>query len=48
MPFLAKSLMPWIIASQTIPILAIGTYPNPLLRRVEPAVLEILHQMGRG
>ena len=30
-----------------IPILAIGVYPNPLLRRVEPAVLEILHQMGR-
>jgi NADH:ubiquinone oxidoreductase subunit 4 (subunit M) len=31
-----------------IPILAIGVYPNPLLRRVEPAVLEILHQMGRA
>lgn len=30
-----------------IPILAIGVYPNPLLRRIEPAVLEILHQMGR-
>ena len=31
-----------------IPILAIGVYPNPLLRRIEPAVLEILHQMGRN
>jgi NADH:ubiquinone oxidoreductase subunit 4 (subunit M) len=31
-----------------IPILAIGVYPNPLLRRIEPAVLEILHQMGRA
>ena len=30
-----------------IPIVAIGVYPNPLLRRVEPAVLEILHQVGR-
>jgi NADH-quinone oxidoreductase subunit M len=30
-----------------VPILLIGVYPNPLLRRVEPAVLEILHQMGR-
>ncbi len=30
-----------------IPILAIGVYPNPLLRRIEPAVLEILHQMAR-
>lgn len=31
-----------------IPIVLIGIYPNPLLRRIEPAVLEILHQMGRA
>jgi len=31
----------------TIPIIAIGVYPNPVLRRVEPAVLEILDQMAR-
>lgn len=37
-----------VLVAIAIPILAIGTYPNPLLRRVEPAVLEILHQMGRG
>lgn len=36
-----------VLLAIAIPILAIGTYPNPLLRRVEPAVLEILHQMGR-
>jgi NADH-quinone oxidoreductase subunit M len=29
----------------TIPIILIGVYPNPILRRVEPAVLEILNQM---
>jgi NADH-quinone oxidoreductase subunit M len=36
-----------ILLAIAIPILAIGVYPNPLLRRIEPAVLEILHQMGR-
>jgi NADH-quinone oxidoreductase subunit M len=36
-----------ILLAIAVPILAIGAYPNPLLRRVEPAVLEILHQMGR-
>ncbi|MBK7952101.1 MAG: hypothetical protein IPK00_25955 [Deltaproteobacteria bacterium] len=36
-----------MLVAIAIPILAIGAYPNPLLRRVEPAVLEILHQMGR-
>jgi len=36
-----------MLLAVAIPILAIGVYPNPLLRRVEPAVLEILHQMGR-
>jgi hypothetical protein len=25
----------------------VGVYPNPVLRRVEPAVLEILSQMDR-
>lgn len=29
----------------TIPLILIGVYPNPILRRVEPAVLEILNQM---
>ncbi len=37
-----------VLLAIAIPILAIGVYPNPLLRRVEPAVLEILHQMGRA
>ena len=36
-----------MLLAVAIPILAIGVYPNPLLRRIEPAVLEILHQMGR-
>ena len=31
----------------TIPIIWIGVYPNPVLRRVEPAVLELLYQMER-
>jgi NADH-quinone oxidoreductase subunit M len=30
-----------------IPLLWIGIYPNPVLRRVEPAVLEVLHHMDR-
>jgi NADH-quinone oxidoreductase subunit M len=34
-----------VLLAMTIPIVAIGVYPNPVLRRVEPAVLEILHQM---
>lgn len=37
-----------VLLAIAIPILVIGTWPNPLLRRIEPAVLEILHQMGRG
>jgi len=36
-----------ILLAMTIPIVAIGVYPNPLLRRIEPAVLEILYQMER-
>ena len=36
-----------VLVAITLPILAIGVYPNPLLRRVEPAVLELLHQMER-
>ena len=36
-----------MLLALTIPIVAIGIYPNPLLRRVEPAVLEILYQMER-
>jgi NADH-quinone oxidoreductase subunit M len=36
-----------ILLAMTIPIIAIGVYPNPLLRRIEPAVLEILYQMDR-
>lgn len=35
----------FVLLVVTIPIVAIGVYPNPLLRRVEPAVLEILYQM---
>ncbi len=30
-----------------LPIVAIGVYPDPLLRRVEPAVLELLYHMER-
>jgi len=37
-----------VLLALTLPILWIGLYPNPLLRRVEPAVLEILFQMDRG
>ena len=36
-----------ILLVLTIPIVAIGVYPNPVLRRVEPSVLEILYQMER-
>lgn len=36
-----------VLLAMTIPIIAIGVYPNPLLRRIEPTVLEILYQMER-
>lgn len=36
-----------IMLAITIPIVFIGVYPNPVLRRIEPAVLEILSQMDR-
>lgn len=36
-----------ILLAISIPIVWIGVYPNPVLRRVEPAVLEILYQMER-
>ncbi len=36
-----------ILLAITIPIVAIGVYPNPVLRRIEPTVLEILYQMER-
>ena len=28
-----------------VPLVGFGLYPNPMLRRVEPAVLEVLHTM---
>ncbi len=34
-----------VLLAMTIPIVFVGVYPNPVLRRVEPAVLEILAQM---
>ena len=34
-----------ILLVMAIPIIFIGVYPNPVLRRVEPAVLQILNQM---
>jgi len=34
-----------VLLMMTIPIVFIGVYPNPILRRIEPAVLEILNQM---
>jgi NADH-quinone oxidoreductase subunit M len=36
-----------ILLAITIPIVFVGVYPNPVLRRIEPAVLEILNQMDR-
>lgn len=36
-----------LLLAITLPIIAIGVYPNPVLRRVEPAVLELLYQMER-
>lgn len=36
-----------ILLMLTIPIVFIGVYPDPILRRIEPAVLEILSQMER-
>jgi len=36
-----------IMLALAIPVVAIGVYPNPVLRRVEPAVLEVLYQMER-
>jgi NADH-quinone oxidoreductase subunit M len=36
-----------VMLMMTIPIVFIGVYPNPVLRRIEPAVLEILNQMDR-
>ena len=36
-----------VLLAVVIPIVAIGVYPNPVLRRVEPAVLELLYQMDR-
>jgi NADH-quinone oxidoreductase subunit M len=35
----------FVLLAVTIPIVFVGVYPNPVLRRVEPAVLEILNQM---
>jgi NADH-quinone oxidoreductase subunit M len=37
-----------ILLAIAIPILWIGLYPNPVLRRIEPAVLEVLFQMDRN
>ncbi|MFK7895638.1 MAG: NuoM family protein [Myxococcota bacterium] len=34
-----------VLLAMAIPLVVIGVYPNPVLRRVEPAVLEIFHQM---
>ena len=35
-----------IMLVMTIPVILIGVYPDPILRRIEPAVLEILDQMA--
>ncbi len=34
-----------VLVALAIPIVMIGVYPNPVLRRVEPTVLEILYRM---
>ena len=36
-----------VLLAMVIPIVWIGVYPNPVLRRIEPTVLEILYQMER-
>jgi NADH-quinone oxidoreductase subunit M len=36
-----------VLLAITLPIVAIGVYPNPVLRRVEPAILDLLYQMER-
>ena len=36
-----------VLLAMTIPIVFVGVYPNPVLRRIEPAVLEILAQMEK-
>ena len=36
-----------LLLVMAIPLLWIGIYPNPVLRRVEPAVLEVLYHMDR-
>ncbi len=39
-----------VMLSMLIPIIWIGVYPNPLLRRIEPSVIELIRQLevGRG
>jgi hypothetical protein len=31
--------------AMVIPIIWIGVYPNPLLRRIEPSVIELIRQL---
>ena len=35
-----------LLLALLIPILWIGLYPNPLLRRIEPSVLEVVRHMS--
>jgi NADH-quinone oxidoreductase subunit M len=37
-----------VMLSLLIPIVWIGVYPNPLLRRIEPSVIELLRQLEVG
>jgi len=34
-----------VMVAMLIPIIWIGVYPNPLLRRIEPSVIELMHQL---
>jgi len=34
-----------VMVAMLIPIIWIGVYPNPLLRRIEPSVIELIHQL---
>jgi NADH-quinone oxidoreductase subunit M len=34
-----------VMLAMLIPIIWIGVYPNPLLRRIEPSVIELIHQL---
>ena len=36
-----------VLFALVVPIFWIGIYPEPMLRRIEPSVIELLHQLDR-